>query len=129
MSKLLISLTRDMGFYESYVAHMGGEHFVVSLKLEDHDRFCSSLCEQFDRQVQQLYTPEEVKKGYIKAIDRHQTEVRCKLMALSVGVAHTQFRYFKSAKKVFEVLAQVRQMANPQDGRSTVFVDRRRSDR
>ena len=129
MSKLLVSLTRDMGFYESFVAHMGGEHFVVSLKLEDHERFTSNLCEQFDQQVQTLYTPTEVKKGYIKAIDRHKKEVRCKLMALSVGVSHTQFRYFKSAKKMFEVLAQVRQMAHPQDGRSTVFVDRRRSDR
>ncbi len=129
MSRLLIGLTRDMGFYESFVAHMGGEHFVVSLKLEDHERFSSNLADQFDRQVQSLYTTEEVSKGYIKAIDRHNKEVRCKLMALSIGVAHTQFRYFKSAKKVFEVLAQVRQMAHPKDGRSTVFVDRRRSDR
>ncbi len=129
MARLLVSLTRDMGFYESYVSHMGGEHFVISLKLEDHERFSTNLCEQFDAQVQQLYTPEEVSKGYIKAVDRHKNEVRCKLMALSVGIAHTQFRYFKSAKKVFEVLAQVRQMAHPQDGRSTAFVDRRRSDR
>ena len=129
MSRLLVGLTRDMGFYESFVAHMGGEHFVVSLKLEDHERFSSSLAEQFDQKVQLLYTTDEVSKGYIKAIDRHNKEVRCKLMALSIGVAHTQFRYFKSAKKVFEVLAQVRQMAHPKDGRSTVFVDRRRSDR
>ncbi len=129
MSRLLLGLTRDMGFYESFVAHMGGEHFVVSLKLEDHERFSSNLADQFDRQVQSLYTTEEVSKGYIKAIDRHNKEVRCKLMALSIGVAHTQFRYFKSAKKVFEVLAQVRQMAHPKDGRSAVFVDRRRSDR
>ena len=129
MSKSLISLTRDMGFYESFVAHMGGEHFVVSLKLEDHERFTTNLCEQFDQKVQTLYTADEVAKGYIKAIDRQKKEVRCKLMALSVGVSHTQFRYFKSAKKVFEVLAQVRQMAHPQDGHSAVFVDRRRSDR
>ena len=77
----------------------------------------------------QLYTADEVQKGYIKAVDRQGNEVRCKLMALSVGVAHTQYRYFKSAKKMFEVLAQVRQMAHPKEGSSMVFVDRRRSDR
>lgn len=130
MAKLLVRLTRDMGFYESFVSHMGGEHFVVSLKMEDHERFAQQLCEIFDRDIVQLYTPEEVQKGYIKAVDRNNTEVRCKLMALSVGVAHTQFRYFKSAKKMFEVLAQVRQMAHPIEGRKcAVFVDRRRSDR
>ncbi|MBL7647463.1 MAG: response regulator [Candidatus Hydrogenedentes bacterium] len=129
MGKLLVSLTRDMGFYESFVSHMGGEHFVVSLKLEDHERFTKHLCDQFDKHVTQLYTADEVQKGYIKALDRQGNEVRCKLMALSVGVAHTQYRYFKSAKKMFEVLAQVRQMAHPKEGSSMVFVDRRRSDR
>jgi len=50
-------------------------------------------------------------------------------MCLSIGVAHTQYRQFKSAKKMFEVLAQVRQMAQPRNNQSVVFVDRRRSDR
>ena len=50
-------------------------------------------------------------------------------MALSIGVAHTEHRYIKSAKKMFEVLAQVRIMAQPQGGKSVVFVDRRRADR
>jgi hypothetical protein len=49
-------------------------------------------------------------------------------MALAIGVAHTQFRHYKSAKKMFEVLAQTRQKAQP-DGKSAVFVDRRRTDR
>jgi GGDEF domain-containing protein len=29
MSKLLTGLTRNAGIYESFIAHMGGEHFVV----------------------------------------------------------------------------------------------------
>jgi MoaA/NifB/PqqE/SkfB family radical SAM enzyme len=116
MGKLLVSLTRDMGFYESFVSHMGGEHFVVSLKLEDHERFTKHLCEAFDKNVLQLYTPEEVQKGYIKAVDRQGNEVRCKLMALSVGVAHTQYRYFKSAKKMFEVLGPGAPDVPPQRG-------------
>src|SRR5690606_3583715 len=112
------------------ISHMGGEHFVVSLKMEDHERFAKQLSETFDREVVRLYPPEEVEKGYIKAAGRTNKEVRCKLMARSNGVAHTQFRYLKSAKQMFEVLAQVRQMAHPKDGRkSAVFVDRRRSDR
>lgn len=129
MSRLLVQLTRDAGFYECFVAHMGGEHFVVLLKLEDYDRFCKMLCETFDDRVRQLYTRPELEQGFITAVDRRGQEVRCPLMALSVGVAHTQYRQFKSAKKMFEVLAQVRQMAQPSSGKSVAFVDRRRSDR
>lgn len=129
MSKILVGLTRDMGIYECFIAHMGGEHFVVLLKLEDHERFTASLMQTFDQRVSELYTPQELSQGYIVAKDRQGKDVRCPFMALSIGVAHTQYRQFKSAKKMFEVLAQVRQKAQPSAGKSVVFVDRRRADR
>ncbi len=128
MAKLLTSLTRNMGIYESFIAHMGGEHFVVLLNLEDYERFCQTLTQTFDQQVQELYTPQEVAQGFITAQDRRGRETRCPIMALSIGVSHTRFRQFKSAKKMFEVLAQVRQMAQP-EGKSVYFIDRRRTDR
>lgn len=129
MSKMLIGLTRDMGIYECFLAHMGGEHFVVLLKLEDHDRFVNSLIATFDQGVKKLYTPQEVERGYIILADKKGEEMRARIMRLSVGVAHTQYRHFKSAKKMFEVLAQVRQMAQPRGDSSIAFIDRRRSDR
>lgn len=129
MSKLLVGLTRDMGIYECFISHMGGEHFVILLKLEDFERFTNGLVEAFDHRSRELYTPEELERGYLVTADKSGQEVRCKLMKLSIGVAHTQFRQFKSAKKMFEVLAQVRQMAQPANKGSVCFVDRRRSDR
>ncbi len=129
MSKMLVNLTRDMGIYECFIAHMGGEHFVVLLKLEDYERFCNGLVHTFDQQVRDLYTQQEIDQGYIIARDRKGKDVRCPIMALSIGVAHTQHRHFKSAKKIFEVLAQVRQKAQPTDGASVIFVDRRHTDR
>jgi CheY-like chemotaxis protein len=127
-SKLMGSIMRQIGIYEFFIAHMGGEHFVVLLNLEDHERFCKTLMETFDQSIQQLYNAAEIAQGYITAVDRRGVEVRCPLMALSIGVAHTQHRQYKSAKKMFEVLAQVRQMAQPTN-KSVMFVDRRRTDR
>lgn len=129
IAKMLIHLTRDSGVYESYVAHMGGEHFVVLLKLEDYERFSSSLIQTFDQRVKELYTPREVEQDFILAVDKRGQEIKCPLMVLSVGVVHTQHRTFRSAKKMFEVLAQVRQMAQPTKAGSVVFVDRRTTDR
>ncbi|MBI4556848.1 MAG: response regulator [Candidatus Hydrogenedentes bacterium] len=127
-ANLLTQLLRNMGVYESYVAHLGGEHFVVLLNIEDYERFCNTLLQTFDRSVKQLYSTPESTQGYIIGQDKNGREARFPLMALSIGVAHTQFRHFKTAKKMFEVLAQTRQMAKP-DGKSVMFVDRRRTDR
>lgn len=128
MAKMLVNLTRSMGVYECFVSHMGGEHFVVLLNLDDYERFCSTLMHTFDQSVGQLYSAKEVEQGYITATDKNGAQKKCKLMALSVGIAHTQYRQFKSAKKMFEVLAQVRQMARPEK-QSVIFVDRRHTDR
>lgn len=128
ISKMLVGLTRNMGIYESFMSHLGGEHFVVLMNLDDYQRFCSTLITTFDEQVRSLYKPDEVKQGFIVARDRNNLETKAPIMALSIGVAHTEFRTFKSAKKMFEVLAQTRQKAVP-SGKSVVFVDRRRADR
>ncbi len=128
MSKLLSGLMRSIGVYEGFLAHMGGEHFVVLMNHEDCDRFCAALVESFDQRVKELYSAEEASQSFVRATDRKGREGKYPLMALSVGVVHNLNREFKNAKKMFEVLAQVRQMAQP-DGKSTIFVDRRRSDR
>jgi GGDEF domain-containing protein len=128
-SKLLVGLTRSLGIYEYFLAHMGRQHFVLMLKLEDHEKYCNHLLQTFDDEVKKFYTPQEIGQGYIIAPDAQGRDAKAPLRALAVGVAHTQYRQFKSAKKMFEVLAQVRQKAQPTEGRSVMFVDRRRADR
>ncbi|MDK1022202.1 MAG: response regulator [Candidatus Hydrogenedentes bacterium] len=128
LSKMLKGLIRSMGIYESFLAHMGGEHFVVLLAYEDYERFCVTLAETFDQQVKDLYTHEEVSQGHVLARDRNGLEGKYALMALSIGVAHNELREYKSAKKMFETLTQLRQMADP-EGKSIVIVDRRQSER
>ncbi len=128
IARMLIGLTRSLGIYESFISHMGGEHFVVVLNLEDYETFCQTLLQTFDRNVQELYTQQELSQGAITATDKNGREVRCPLMALSVGVAHTQCRKFRNAKQMFEVLAQVGRKARP-EGKSSMFVDRRKADR
>lgn len=129
LTEILMSLKHSLGIYECFMAHMGGEHFVVQLKFDDYQQFCDALIKTFDQRKKELYTPQEFEQGYILGRDRTGAEVRCPLMALSIGVVHNQFRQFKNAKKMFEVLAQVRQKAIPEGGKSVYFVDRRRTDR
>jgi len=129
VSNLLVEQTKALSCYESTVAHMGRQHFVIMMKLEDYERYCNSLAHTFDNEVKQLYTTQEVQQGYILVSGAEGRDVPAPLMALAIGVAHTQFRSYKSGKKIFEILAQVRQKAQPNNSGSVIFVDRRRTDR
>ncbi len=128
MGTMLPKLARELGIFETFMAHLGGEHFVVLLNLDDYERYCNALMETFDKQVKELYSSQEVQQGYTVATDKRGRQGKYPLMALSIGVAHTQYRIHKNAKKMFEVLAQTREMARP-EGSSVMFVDRRRTDR
>ncbi len=128
MAQTLRDVIRAEEIYENFLAHMGGAHFVVVVNIEDYDRFCKAVMQAFDNAVRELYTVQELKQGHILATDKRGLDIKCPLMALSVGIAHTQFRKYKNAKQVFEVLAQARQMARP-DGYSVLFADRRRAGR
>ena len=128
MTKLLSTITRSVGIYESYVSHMGGEHFAVLLSYEDSERFTGNLITSFDQNIKSLYHPEEIEQGYISVEGKRGGEKHYPLMALSVGVVHNNFREFTTANQMFDVLQQIRPMAEPK-GISVVFVDRRKHDR
>lgn len=128
-ASLLTGLAKSQGCYESCIAHMGRQHFVVMTKLEDYERYCQLLAHHFDDEVKRFYTNQEVQQGYVSTLGADGREYRTPLMALAIGVAHTEQRKFKGCKKMFEVLAQVRQKAQPMNTKSTIFVDRRKTDR
>lgn len=128
MSKLLTSFVQSAGIYETFVTHMGGEHFAVLLNFEDFERFGAGLMEIFDQRVKELYAKREIDQAYIIARDKRGGESRFPLMALSIGVVHNDQRDFKSAKKILEILSQVNSM-NKTRGKSAMFVDRRCTER
>ena len=128
ISKTLISTRNGAGIYESFIAHVGGANFAILMNSEDYERYCSALVEAFDQTVKDLYTPTEVAQGYIRATDRRGVDGKYPLMALSIGVTHNENREFKNAAKMFEVFTQLQQVNKP-NGKSSVYVDRRTSDR
>lgn len=128
LGKTITTLLQSAGIYEAFVAHMGGEHFSVLLVQDDYERFCSGLMEIFDQRVKDLYSRTEVDQGYILARDKRGGESRFPLMSLTIGVVHNEVRQFKSAKKMLEILAQLKN-ADKVKGKSAMFVDRRCTER
>lgn len=128
LSKLVVSVRTGMGIYESFVSHPGGASFAILLNSEDYERFCNGLIDAFDQKVNELYTPDEVSRGYIIARNRRGETGNYPLMSLFIGVAHNENREYKNAKKLFDVLGQIQQIPREKE-ESAFFVDRRTADR
>ena len=128
VSKLLVSTRNGAGVYESYISHVGGGSFAIMMNSEDYERFCAALIESFDQTIKSMYNANEVSQGFIVATDRRGVDGKYPLMALAIGVTHNENREFKNAAKIFEVFTQIQQV-NSAQGKSTVYVDRRTTDR
>ncbi|MFC1734678.1 response regulator [Candidatus Hydrogenedentota bacterium] len=125
---LIQNLIREQEIYESFLGHMGGEHFISIINIERYEKFCAKLTERFAKMTPDFYEQKEQDQGFIHGTDRTGQRRKFPFMCMSVGVVHNAYRKFKSAAKIFEVLAQVKHMAE-KSGASCVFVDRRKSDR
>src|SRR5690606_5652864 len=78
----------------------------------------------FDREVLQLYHPDDRRRGYLTAADRHGILRRFNLMSLSIGVVTTERRTFNDEEEITRIAAEMKQFAKAQPG-SSYAVDQR----
>jgi hypothetical protein len=78
----------------------------------------------FDQRVVEFYRPVERKQGYVIFNDGKGRESKSPLMTLSIGVVCNEERRFRSARRVFEILTQLKSKIK-EDAKGGLFVDRR----
>jgi len=116
MGRLIAQTADELHIYEVFASYVGAAHFVVVLSLDQYQRFCKRCIEKFDAEIAKRTS------GTRPAIAGSDTP------KIAVGVAHNQHRQYRSADKMFQVLAEVHRKAQ-ESATSSYFVDRRRVDR
>ncbi len=122
------AVIQERQIYESFPAHMGGEHFLIVTLAKDYKIFSDELIRRFEKRIPSYFKPDEVDRGYFIAPTRQKERAQHPLLALAIGVVHNEVRKFKGVARIFEALAQVKHVAEV-SGPNKVFADRRRSER
>ncbi len=112
---------------DAFVGHVGGDDFMVVLPLDRAAVVCELALEVFDAFVPFQYSDADRRVGYYFGKDRRGQLHRVPLMTLSVGVATTERRRFRSAAEVSKLASEMKTFAKAKPG-SIVAVDRRRED-
>jgi len=115
-------------FYDSFIGFMGGQDFVAVMNMDQYEPYCRTALSNFDQRVSSFYRPVERKQGYIIYNDGKGHEGKAPLMKMSIGVVHNEEREFHSARRIFEILTQLKSKIK-QDSQGGLFVDRRRHKR
>lgn len=127
--KLLASIVdeviREYGNMDDFIAHGGGDDFVVITTPDKATLIAEKVIGAFDEQIPALYREEDLKRGYSIFVDRLGRDNYIPIMTLSIGIASNQQRRITTHWEVGEIAKETLNYSKSIPG-STFFIDRRR---
>jgi PleD family two-component response regulator len=122
---LLSSTVESHHWPHNMVGHIGGDDFVLICDPFQVEAICKEAVHDFDEGIGALYDPEDREAGYIDVPDRRGDMHRYPIMSLSIGVASSVLRVFRSRIEASEAASEMKSFAKAQPG-SAFQIDRRR---
>lgn len=115
----------DLGNPPDLVGHIGGDDFVAITTPDRADAIAQRIIADFDRQVPDLYTPIDRRRGYITAKDRQGIIRKFPLLGVVIAIVHNEHRPINSHWEVGELGAELKHFAKSRGG-SAYVRDKRR---
>jgi diguanylate cyclase (GGDEF)-like protein len=124
-ARVVVKAVEEKGGSEDFIGHIGGDDFVIITGPKAISQICKQITKGFDKATQNLYAPEDQKKGYITGKDRQGKKVRVGLITISIGVVTNEHRRFTHVAQVTGIGAELKAYAKKQKGNSFVEDKRR----
>lgn len=109
---------------QDFIGHIGGDDFAIITTPDILHPLCTTLIEQFDARVQQLYNPEDIQRGYLQSLDRQGVLREFPITSISIGVVTNCYRSFNDHEEVSRIATEMKQYAKTRPG-SVYEVDQR----
>jgi diguanylate cyclase (GGDEF)-like protein len=127
VARILHDIAVGEAGHDAFVGHVGGDDFMLVLPLASAAAVCTLALEVFDTFVPFQYSEADRRAGYYFGKDRRGRLHRVPLMTLSIGIATTERRHFRSAAEVSKLASEMKTFAKARPG-SVFAVDRRREE-
>lgn len=125
-AKTIIKNVHNCECEDYFVGHIGGDDFVAIITKGDYEKVCQDIIIEFDTQVQQFFSKEDIERGYMEVENRKGIIEEFPLTSISIGVVVVEPGRFKNILEIGEVGAQVKHLSKTRMG-STYVIDRRKS--
>ena len=108
----LAHILKEIVSPNDFIGHIGGDDFIVVTPSDKCITYSEQIIEQFDANITQFYTENDVKNGWIASKNRHGKDELFPLLTISIAVIfdhHFQSTY-DLAKEGSEVKKQCKQL-------------------
>lgn len=107
----------EHGLFEDFIGHVGGDDFIMILKdYRSVDVICNDIIAKFDEQILDFYDADDIKNGYIEAVNRDGDVEKINIMGISVVVMNYMEFKGKNFDEVFRKMNEIKKIAKKTGG-------------
>ncbi|HJT38029.1 MAG TPA: response regulator [Actinomycetota bacterium] len=122
----LATVLREVTTDDQFVGHIGGDDFVVLASADECESLAQAIVTRFDKDVKDLYDPEDAARGTVVVTDRLGRELEYPLLSVSIGAATNEHHPVKDYRELAEVATEMKSFSKKRPG-SVYAIDRRGS--
>lgn len=123
-SQALEKAVKGNGNTNDFIGHEGGDDFFVLTTPEKAEAVAAQIIAEFDGNIRNFYSAEDLKAGYITAKNRKGEFVKFPIMSVSLAGVTNQFRPISSYGELTNIAVEVKTRAKLEN-KSIFFIDRR----
>ncbi|MDQ2662625.1 MAG: response regulator [Candidatus Eremiobacteraeota bacterium] len=120
-----VDIVRRRGTTRDFVGHFGGDDFIIVTDPDLSEEIAREIIDEFDREIQRLYTQNDLRQGYIETRDRRGALNRFPIMSLSIAIVSSRDRELTNYAQIGEASAELKRYAKSIGG-SVCVKDKRR---
>jgi diguanylate cyclase (GGDEF)-like protein len=125
LARIALDAVRRRGGVNDFVGHIGGDDFIVVTQADRAEEVAQSAIDEFDRSIKTLYSPRDLRQGFIETRDRRGTINRFPVMTLSIAIVSNDRGQIANYAQVGETAAELKRYAKSIGGSSYVKDKRR----
>ncbi|MBN2831445.1 MAG: diguanylate cyclase [Candidatus Omnitrophica bacterium] len=117
---------KKTGGADDFLGHEGGDDFILITTPDKADALAGYITSEFDKRIRNLYSQEDISKGYITAHARDNSIKQFPIMTISLAGVTNEIRPVSSYGEVTNIAAEVKKRAKAEKG-SVFILDKRQS--
>jgi DNA-binding response OmpR family regulator len=109
--KLIYEAAEQSGGDCTFVAHIGGDDFIIIATLDCYETIARAIIESFDREIVRYFSEEEINQGYYLGKTRAGEDAHFPIMTISAGVITNKGRSYANSTEMGIDLSQAKRKA------------------
>jgi len=113
---------------DAFVGHIGGDDFIMVVDQEEAATLCNEVINKFDAEIRNHYSPADLARGSIDAVDRYGVPRVFPIMTISIAVTICSQGEYDSAVEIAKAAGDIKDYVKGMPG-SNFLINRRKTRR